>query len=73
MVQRITGYNFRWESVPYGDCCWKEGRFIATRSYKKKLDEIYSSEIHTFAKMYKADYTAPLGLLPDHVASIFKI
>ena len=47
-----------------------EKRKIYTRSYEKKLDEIYTGEIHAFAKMYKAEYTAPLGLLPDHVASI---
>ena len=44
-----------------------EKRKIYTRSYEKKLDEIYTDEIYTFAKCsYKAEYAAPLGLLPDH-------
>ena len=33
----------------------------------KKLDDIYTGEIHVLVKMYKAEYTAPMGLLPDHV------
>ena len=41
---------------------------ICIRSYEKKLDEIYTGEIHAFARVYKAEYnTALLGLLPDHV------
>ena len=31
------------------------------------MDEIYTGEIHMFAKIYKAEYTASLGLLPGHV------
>ena len=31
------------------------------------MDEINTGEIHSFAKMHKAEYTAPLGLLPDHM------
>ena len=38
-------------------------RKIYIHSYEKKLDEIYTGEIHTFVKMYKAEYTALLGLL----------
>ena len=33
----------------------------------EKLDEIYIGEIHMFAKIYKAEHTASLGLLPGHV------
>ena len=33
----------------------------------EKSDEIYTGEIYTLVKMYKAEYTAPLELLPDHV------
>ena len=46
-----------------------EKRKIYTHSYEKKLDEISTDEIHAFAKMYtvKAEYIAPLGLLPVHV------
>ena len=42
---------------------------IYTHSYEKKLDEVSTDEIHAFAKMYtvKAEYIAPLGLLPGHV------
>ena len=40
-------------------------RKIYTRSYEKRLDEIYVGEIHAFAKMCKAEYTVPLRLLPD--------
>ena len=47
-----------------------EKRKIYIQSYEKKLDEIYTGEIHAFAKMYKAEYTAPLELVPDHVVSI---
>ena len=47
-----------------------EKRKIYTHSYESKTDEIYTGEIHVFAKMYKAEYTALLGLLPDHLASI---
>ena len=39
-------------------------RKIYTCSYEKRLDEIYVGKIHAFAKMYKADYTVPLRLLP---------
>ena len=31
------------------------------------MDEIYTGEIHMFANIYKAEYTASLGLLPGHV------
>ena len=47
-------------------CCWKKGRFIYIHSCKK-LDKIYTGEIHVLVKMYKAEYTTPMGLLPDHV------
>ena len=40
---------------------------IYTCSCEKKLNKIYTGEIYAFAKIYKAEYTAPLGLLPDHV------
>ena len=40
---------------------------IYKRSYEKKLGEIYTGEIHAFAKMYKVEYIVPLGLLLDHV------
>ena len=61
-----------------GQCSIKglllEKRKIYTHSYEKKLDEISTDEIHAyaFAKIYtvKAEYTAPLGLLPGHVATI---
>ena len=33
----------------------------------EKLDEIYTGEIHGFAKMYKVEYVVPLGLLLGHV------
>ena len=48
-------------------------RKICTHFYEKKLDEIYTGEIHVLAKMCKAAwiyiyiYTVPLGLLPDYV------
>ena len=48
-----------------------EKRKIYTHSYENKMDEIYTGEIHVFAKMYKAEYTALLGLLPDHLASSY--
>ena len=44
-----------------------EKRKIYTHSYESKMDEIYTGEIHVFAKI---EYTALLGLLPDHLASI---
>ena len=33
----------------------------------EKMNKIYTGEIYAFANIYKAEYTAPLGLLPDHV------
>ena len=42
-------------------------RKIYKCSYEKKLGEIYTGEIHGFAKMYKVEYIVPLGLLLDHV------
>ena len=37
-------------------------------SYEKKMDEIYTGEIHSFAKCTRPNIaTVPLGLLPDHV------
>ena len=54
-----------------GECSIREllleKRKIYKRSYEKKLDEIYTGEIHRFAKMYKVEYIVPLGLLLDHV------
>ena len=64
-IQRITGYNFRWEGVPLGDCCWKKEDLYTF--FWEKLEENYTGEIHVFAEICKAKYTAPLGLLPDYV------
>ena len=44
-----------------------EKRKIYKCSYEKKLGEIYTGEIHGFAKMHKVEYIVPLGLLLDHV------
>ena len=38
--------------------------------YTKKLNKIYTGKIHVIAKMYKAEYTALMGLLPDRACII---
>ena len=37
---------------------------------QKKLNKIYTGKIHVIAKMYKAEYTALMGLLPDRACII---
>ena len=44
------------------------GRFIHILMRKKWMKFILMIEIHVFAKMYKAECTAPLGLPLGHVA-----
>ena len=40
-----------------------EKRKVYICSYEKKLDEIYTGEIHVFAKMYNAEYTDSTGIV----------
>ena len=49
--------------------CSIRGLLLGKQKIYIRSNELYTGEIHTFAKMYKAEYAAPpLGLLPDHVA-----
>ena len=71
--ERLRGCSLKWykESqlqFQMGEGSLKElllvKRKIYTHSYGKKLDKIYTGEIHTFAKCTRLNVaTAPLGLL----------
>ena len=44
----------------------EKGRFIYVLMRKNWMKFSYTGEIHGFAKTYKVEYIAPLGLLLDH-------